>query len=60
LKIVNILKMKLRRTHWEQLESYLLWAEGSEMYYGNKQQFKKRHIELKEWLEEVLKENKLT
>lgn len=52
--------MKLRRTHWEQLESYLLWAEGSEMYYGNKQQFKKRHIELKEWLEEVLKENKLT
>lgn len=49
--------MKLRRTHWAQLEFYFQLAEESGVYYGNHRQFVNRHIELKEWLEEVLKEN---
>ena len=50
--------MKLRRAHIHQLLSYLDDCESSGWYYGNKNQFIKRHNELKNWLTELLKEKK--
>ena len=41
--------MKLRVTHWEQLLAYIRKAEEGEWYYGNREQFKKRHVELLKW-----------
>ena len=45
--------MKLRHTHYEQLLSYFEDVESSGWYYGNKEQFIKRHNELKEWVNNV-------
>jgi hypothetical protein len=42
--------MKLRHTHYEQLLTYFEDVESSGWYYGNKEQFIKRHNELKEWV----------
>ncbi len=47
--------MKLKQTHYEQLLSYINDAESAGWYYGNKEQFFKRHKELKEWIEKSLK-----
>lgn len=47
--------MNLRRTHYEQLITYFDYAESEGWYYGNKEQFVKRHNELKEWLEDLIK-----
>lgn len=44
----------LRKTHLEQLYSYLEWAERDGTYYGNKEQFIKRHIKLKRWLKNAV------
>lgn len=44
----------LRLTHLEQLYNYLQNAETDGFYYGNKEQFLKRHGELKKWLEGVI------
>jgi hypothetical protein len=40
----------LRATHFEQLQIYLEWAEEEGTYYGNQEQFSKRHEEIKKWL----------
>lgn len=48
--------MKLRQAHINQLLNYLQDCENTGWYYGNKQQFIKRHEELKAWLEELLEE----
>ena len=44
----------LRKTHFEQLQSYLEWAEHEGCYYGNKEQFDKRHVEIKKWLNDIV------
>ena len=49
--------MKLRQAHIQQLLSYLQDCESNGWYYGNKQQFVKRHKEIKEWLEGFLERN---
>jgi hypothetical protein len=40
----------LRRTHLEQLLAYIEHRERDGWYYGNKEQFEKRHTELKGWI----------
>lgn len=49
---VNI--VGLRKTHFEQLQAYLDWAEDSRVYYGNKKQFDKRHKDIKIWLSNIV------
>lgn len=44
----------LRKTHFEQLLSYLNDAEESGFYYGNRKYFEARHEELREWLTNVI------
>ena len=44
----------LRVTHFEQLRSYLDHRENAGWYYGNKEQFEKRHEDLKKWLNEII------
>ena len=41
----------LRVTHFEQLREYLLHREIDEWYYGRRDQFEKRHKNLKQWLD---------
>ena len=48
--------MKLRLTHLEQLEMYIDYYEGAGFYYGNKEQFIKRHNDLKQWVEGLIDE----
>ncbi len=45
----------LRPAHFRQLASYIEAAEWDGWYYGPKDQFFKRHHDLKEWIDEVLK-----
>ena len=45
----------LRHTHFEQLLWYIEYCEREEVAYGNKKQFDKRHNEVKEWLNSILK-----
>lgn len=45
----------LRAAHFEQLYEYLKNAEHAEYYYGPPARFKKRHAEIKAWLEELCK-----
>ena len=40
-----------RITHLKQLLSYLEARDREPWYYGNRQQFEKRHEELRRWLE---------
>jgi hypothetical protein len=47
--------MKLKRTHYEQLLTYFDDVESVGWYYGNKEYFIKRHNELKQWIEDLLK-----
>jgi hypothetical protein len=47
--------IKFRQTHWEQLLSYIQDVENIGYYYGNKEQFLKRHFDIKNWVEEQLK-----
>lgn len=44
---------KLRLTHLEQLEMYINSWEDMSYYYGNKEQFIKRHNDLKEWIQDL-------
>ena len=43
----------LRKTHFNQLRNYISAAGDEGWYYGNKQQFEKRHEELEEWIDSV-------
>ncbi|MBC8393348.1 MAG: hypothetical protein H8E17_12380 [Deltaproteobacteria bacterium] len=48
-------KVKLRKTHWDQIISYAKHFEEKGFYYGNKKQFLKRHKEIMDFLTEQLK-----
>ena len=50
--------MKLKQTHYEQLLFYINESESDGWYYGNKEQFFKRHKELKEWVESLIKKDR--
>lgn len=39
----------LRKAHLQQLLNYIEDRDREGWYYGNKDQFEKRHIELKQW-----------
>ncbi len=44
--VVDGLSLKgLRKTHLEQLLSYIKERDKTEWYYGNKKQFQKRHVD---------------
>ena len=45
----------MRETHFEQLQSYIEWAEESGVYYGQKRYFDKRHEEIKEWVDSIIR-----
>ena len=45
--------MKLKLTHLEQLEMYIDSYADSGFYYGNREQFIKRHSDLKEFVQEL-------
>jgi L-lactate utilization protein LutB len=45
----------LRKTHFEQLMDYLLDAEEQDTYYGNYDQYARRHNDLKEWIKHIIK-----
>lgn len=44
----------LRRAHFTQLYSYLEARDREEWYYGNRDQFERRHRELLDWIEGVI------
>jgi hypothetical protein len=44
----------LRKTHLHQLDAYIGWAEEHGIYYGPKDQFVKRHNDLRKWMDSVL------
>jgi hypothetical protein len=44
----------LRHTHFDQLLAYVDFRDREPWYYGNRQQFEKRHEEIKAWLEEIV------
>ncbi len=46
----------IRESHLNQLLSYIIWAEDSGVYYGNKKYFDKRHLELKQWVNDMIDE----
>ena len=45
--------MKIRLTHLEQLETYIDSYDTLGYWWGNKQQFTKRHNDLKQLVEEL-------
>jgi len=45
----------MRLVHFEQLLNYIKDAEASGVYWGNKHHFNKRHRELEEWVEQIIK-----
>lgn len=47
--------VKLTLTMLEQIETYVDDREMIGWYYGNKQQFEKRHDAIKKWLEQELR-----
>jgi len=44
----------LRATHFEQLRDYVEHRERTNYYYGNREQYEKRHKELKVWLAQII------
>ena len=44
----------MRRTHFDQLLSYLENRDSEGWYYGNRKQFEKRHEDLRKWLERII------
>ena len=40
-------KLGLTETEWDQLRAYVRWAEESGTYYGRKDQFDKRHTNIR-------------
>jgi aryl-phospho-beta-D-glucosidase BglC (GH1 family) len=47
-----------RLTHLEQLRAYLDYRENDKCYYGNKEQYYKRHEFLVNWLDDAIEEAK--
>ena len=44
----------MRKTHFEQLAVYADSYKEAGWHYGNKAQFKKRHEELVEWIDDII------
>ena len=44
----------MKKTEFQQLASYVRWAEERGVYYGNKEQFEKRHKRIVEWMDGVI------
>uniref|UniRef100_A0A6M3JE78 Uncharacterized protein n=1 Tax=viral metagenome TaxID=1070528 RepID=A0A6M3JE78_9ZZZZ len=44
----------LRKTHFSQLLAYMECWDIHGGYYGNKEQFQKRHDEIGKWVSEIL------
>ena len=44
----------LRKTHFDQMLAYIHWAEDRGVYYGQKDQFMRRHEDIKKWMESVV------
>ncbi len=44
----------MRKTHFDQLLMYIMERDREEWYYGNKEQFEKRHRDLMQWVEGIL------
>jgi len=44
----------MRKTHLRQLLGYVLRAEEEGTYSGNKEQFWKRHKEIRDWLRDAV------
>ena len=55
IKLDSISIVGLRATHFEQLMTYVNECEKEGFYYGNKKQWDKRHEEIKNWLDSVIK-----
>jgi len=51
--------VKLRLTHLEQLDGYLNHIKNEGWYYGNKNQFDKRHEDLQRFVDILILEHKL-
>ncbi len=45
---------RLRKTHFDQLLSYIMERDRDGWYYGNKDQFEKRHRDLMQWVKGIL------
>ena len=45
----------LRKAHFEQLRACLVRRNKTRWYYGDKKQFEKRHQELIEWVEGIIR-----
>jgi len=43
----------LRKAHFNQLRNYVHSRDEEGWYYGNKEQFEKRHEDLKQWIDSV-------
>ena len=52
------MKIKLRKTHWEQLLWYITLADQQDTYYGNWAQFERRYTEIVDFLKQKIKETK--
>jgi hypothetical protein len=46
----------LRKAHFDQLLSYINECDREGWYYGNRGYFIKRHAEIKEWVEGILRQ----
>jgi len=44
----------MRMSHFKQLLALIEMRDRSGWYYGNREQFEKRHKELKEWVEGII------
>ena len=54
---VNKVSVKgLRQTHFLQLSAYIDYLEETGWYQGNKTQFDKRHAELVEWIDGIIRD----
>lgn len=53
---MRIYEIKLKKTELEQLLYYCEVRDRETWYYGNKEQFEKRHFEIMTQLERVLEE----
>ena len=44
----------LRKSHFDQLMTYIEDRECTGWYYGNRKQYEKRHAEIKAWVQGVI------
>ncbi len=44
----------LRKAHLEQLLCYINYRQNDGCYYGNKEQYEKKEMELKKWIRDAI------